>query len=79
MSVEESVKEIVTRIVRKPDTDFNADTTFKGLEADSLDIVQIMVALEDKYDIEIADEDLQDVKNMGDFIKYIEDKVHSNS
>ena len=79
MSVEESVKQIVTRIVRKPEMDFNKDTTFKDMEADSLDIVQIMVALEDQYDIEIADEDLQDVKNMGEFIKYIEDKVNANS
>ena len=79
MSVEESVKQIVTRIVRKTEADFGTETTFKDLEADSLDIVQIMVALEDQYDIEIADEDLQDVKNMGEFIKYIEGKVNANS
>ena len=75
MPVEETVKEIVIRIVRKPDIEFTPATTFKDLDADSLDIVQILVALEDTYDIEIDDEELREVGNMGDFIAYIERKV----
>jgi len=75
MSVEEKVKSIVVKIVRKPDIDFTRTSTFKDLEADSLDIVQILVALEDAYDIEIQDEELQEVTNMGGFIDYIERKV----
>jgi len=75
MSVEETVRSIVTKIVRKPDTDFTPSTTFKDLNADSLDIVQMLVALEDTYDIEIQDEELQEVTNMGEFIAYIERKV----
>ena len=75
MTVEEKVKSIVIKIVRKPDIDFTRTSTFKDLEADSLDIVQILVALEDAYDIEIQDEELQEVTNMGGFIDYIERKV----
>jgi len=75
MSVEETVRNIVIKIVRKPDIDFTPTTTFKDLNADSLDIVQILVALEDTYDIEIQDEELQEVSNMGGFIAYIERKV----
>ncbi len=75
MSVEETVRNIVIKIVRKPDIDFTPTTTFKDLNADSLDIVQILVALEDTYDIEIQDEDLQKVSNMGEFIAYVERKV----
>jgi len=74
-SVEETVKKVVIKIVRKPDTEFTATTTFKDLDADSLDIVQMLVALEDTYDIEIQDEELQDVTNMGEFIAYIKRKV----
>ena len=74
-SVAEKVKQVVTKIVRKPDVDFSTASTFKDLEADSLDIVQILVALEDAYDIEIQDEELQGVTNMGNFIAYIERKV----
>ena len=75
MSVKEKVKEIVTRIVRKPDIDFTPTTTFKDLKADSLDVVQILVALEDTYDIEIQDEELREVSDMGGFIAYIERKI----
>ncbi len=75
MSVEETVRNTVIKIVRKPDIAFTATTTFKDLDADSLDIVQILVALEDNYDIEIIDDELQGIKNMGDFIAYIERKV----
>ncbi len=75
MSVEEMVKKIVTRIVRKSDSDFSPTATFKDLNADSLDIVQILVAIEDTFDIEVQDEDLQEITNMADFIAYIERKV----
>lgn len=74
-SVEESVKKIVTRITRKSEADFSPTTTFQDLNADSLDIVQMLVALEDTYDIEIQDEELREVTNMGDFVAYIERKI----
>lgn len=74
-AVEEKVKEIVIKIVRKPDLDFTPTTTFKDMDADSLDIVQILVALEDTFEIEIIDEELQEITNMGEFVAYIERKV----
>ena len=74
-SVEQKVKEIVCKIVRKPDIDFGKTTTFKDLGADSLDIVQMLVALEDTFDIEIQDEELKEVADMGGFVAYIERKV----
>jgi len=75
MSVEETLKKIVTRVTRKPESAFSRETTFEDLDADSLDIVQVLVALEDAYDIEIQEEELQKIKNMGDFITYIELKA----
>jgi len=72
MSVEEKIKEIVIRVVRKPDAQFTRQTTFKGLDADSLDVVQIVVAVEDTYDIELDDEELKNITNMGSFVDYIE-------
>lgn len=75
MSVEETLKKIVTRVTRKPESAFSPETSFEDLDADSLDIVQILVALEDTYDIEIQDEELQKIKNMKDFIAYIELKI----
>jgi len=74
-SVEETVKQIVTRIVRKPELNFSPEATCKDFDADSLDIVQILVAVEDHYDIEIDDDELQDVQNIGGFLAYIENKI----
>ncbi len=75
VAIEQKIKEIVTRIVRKPESAFTPTTTFKDLDADSLDIVQILVAVEDTFDIEIQDEELQEITDMGGFVAYIERKV----
>ena len=74
-TVEETVKKIVSKIIRKPETDFSPTASFKDMKADSLDVVQILVAVEDTYEIEIQDEDLKNCNNMAEFIKYIEKKV----
>ena len=74
-SMEETIKDIVLTITRKPDANFSSITNFKDLEADSLDIVQILVALEDTFDIEIPDEEIKQVRNMGELVAYIEKKM----
>ena len=78
MSVEDTVREIVTRIVRRPAEEFGKTTTFKDMGADSLDIVQILSAIEDKYDIEMEDDALGDIKDMAGFVDYIERKISEN-
>jgi len=42
------------------------------MKADSLDIVQAMVAVEDTFDIEIPDEEAQKFQNFGDFVDFVE-------
>jgi acyl carrier protein len=74
-SVEETVKKIAEKILRKTDIVFAPNTTFKDLGADSLDIVQILAAVEDTYDIELSDEELQDVKDTAGFVSYVENKL----
>ncbi len=71
-SVEETVKKIVTRIVRKHEEEYSPTATFKDLKADSLDVVQILVAVEDTYDIEIPDEELENVTDLESFVACIE-------
>jgi acyl carrier protein len=73
--VDETIKKIVTRILRKQDIDLNSTATFKESGADSLDIVQILVAIEDTYDIELQDEDLKQVKNIREFMDYVKNKI----
>ena len=74
-SVEETIKEIASRILRKPDIAFAPTTTFKSLGADSLDIVQIVVATEDAFDIEMDDEELKSVTDTAGFVAYVERKI----
>jgi acyl carrier protein len=47
----------------------------KDLEADSLDAVEIMMALEDEFSVEIPDEAAEGFKNIGDIVKYVEAKL----
>ena len=50
------------------------DTTFEDdLGADSLDIVELSMALEEEFGVTIADEELPNMKTVGDLVKYLED------
>lgn len=45
------------------------------LGADSLDVVDLVMSLEEEFDIEIPDEDVENMKSVGDIVKYIEAKL----
>ena len=75
MSIEERVKEIIANIVHVEKDILTRESTFKEIKADSLDMVQALVAIEDEFDIEIPDEDAQKFQNFGDFIAYVENRV----
>lgn len=42
------------------------------LGADSLDVVELLMAIEDEFDVEIPDEEIENIKTIGDLVKYIE-------
>ena len=51
------------------------DTAFvEDLGADSLDVVDLVMSLEDEFDLEIPDEDVENVRTVGDIVKYLEDR-----
>jgi len=75
MSVEEQIRDIVANIVHVDKDLITRDSTFKDIKADSLDIVQSLVAVEDAFDIEIPDEEAQNFQNFGDFVSYVESHV----
>ena len=52
------------------DTDLQED-----LGADSLDVVDLVMSIEENFDIEIPDEDVENIKTVGDIVKYIESKT----
>ncbi|WP_178412576.1 acyl carrier protein [Peptostreptococcaceae bacterium] len=71
----ERIKEIIAEQLGLDDLeDITMDSSLiDDLEADSLDAVEIIMALEDEYDIEIPDEEAENFKSIGDICRYIED------
>ena len=75
MSVEDKVFEIVSDQLDTPKDDIAQESSFvDDLKADSLDIVELVMALEDEFDIKIPDEEYDKIKTVGDVINYIEEK-----
>ena len=75
MSVEEQVKDIVSKIAHIDKSIMSRDATFKEMKADSLDVVQALVAVEETFDIEIPDEEAQKFRNFGDFVDFVQQEV----
>ena len=75
MNIEEQVRDILARITRVDKSIITRESTFKEIKADSLDVVQALIAVEETFGIEIPDEEAQKFKNFGDFVSYVENQV----
>ncbi len=79
MSSEEvfnKVKEIIVEQLGVTENSVNEEASFiDDLGADSLDIVELIMALEEEFDIEIPDEDAEKVVTVGDVVDYIKENV----
>ena len=75
ITVIEKIRSIISEQLSIDDVDtITLDTSLtEDLEADSLDAVEVIMALEDKYDIEIAEEDAENFKTIADIVNYIEE------
>ncbi|MCC8196419.1 MAG: acyl carrier protein [Ruminococcus sp.] len=56
-------------------SDITADSTFENLGADSLDVVDVIMTLEDEFDMEIPDEAIEGMKTVGKLVKFVEDNT----
>jgi acyl carrier protein len=67
------VKNIIVDRLGVDDGKVAMESTFKDdLGADSLDVVELIMELEDEFDLEISDEDAEKIKSVGDVVTYIE-------
>jgi acyl carrier protein len=77
MSVEEKVKEIIVDQLGVDEKQVNPEASFiDDLGADSLDTVELVMALEEEFDVEIPDEDAEKIATVQNAIDYI--KGHTN-
>lgn len=79
MSSEEifdKVKEIIVEQLGVAEDSVNEEASFiEDLGADSLDIVELIMAIEEEFDIEIPDTDAEKVVTVGDVVDYIKDNI----
>lgn len=71
----EKVKELIEEKLNLEGVEITLDSKFKDdLEVDSLDLFELVMALEDEFGVEIPTEDLEKIATVGDIIEYIESK-----
>ena len=74
MSLEAKVKELIVQQLGVNEGEVVPEAKFiDDLGADSLDLVELVMALEDEYGIEIPDEDAEKIVTVGDALKYIQE------
>ena len=70
----EKVKEIIVEQLDVDESQITMEASFRDdLEADSLDVVELVMELEDEFGLEIADEEAESINTVGDAVNYIEE------
>lgn len=73
MAILDDVKEVIVQQLNVDAAQVKPEAEFvKDLGADSLDVVELVMALEEKFDIEIPDEQAEKISTVGDVVAYIE-------
>ncbi|MBI4550041.1 MAG: acyl carrier protein [Candidatus Omnitrophica bacterium] len=76
MAVNDKITEIIVEQLGVKPEEVTTEASFvDDLGADSLDTVELVMALEEEFGIEIPDEDAEKIQTVGDAVKYIEEKT----
>ena len=80
MNIEEKLKDIIAEQLGVKKEEIKTESSFiDDLGADSLDTVELVMALEEEFGIEIPDEDTEKMTTVGEAIKYIDSKIKDKS
>ncbi len=78
-SIEERLKEIIIKQFGEGEKAVTLETSFvNDMGADSLDVVELVMELEDEFDVSIPDEDAEKMQTVGDAVKYINEHTQKN-
>jgi acyl carrier protein len=78
-SIEQRIIKIVSSVMGDSETEITASTNFESdLKADSLDTVEMLMALEDEFEIDIADEDAEKLVTVQLAVEFFEKRVKPN-
>ena len=79
MAVEERIREIIVeQLGVSADEAVNEASFIDDLGADSLDIVELVMAIEEEFGIEVPDEDAERMQSIGDVISYVQEKTNED-
>lgn len=74
MALFERVKEVIVRELAVAESEVTEPASFDGdLKADSLDVVELVMALEEEFDVEIPEEEAERIRTVGDAVRYLEE------
>ena len=72
----EKIKNLLAEQLDADENDMTMDTDIaKDLGADSLDVVELLMAIEDEFDIEVPDEEIENIKTIGAIVEYIQSNI----
>ena len=72
----EKIKSILAEQLGADEEDMTMDTDIaKDLGADSLDVVELLMSIEDEFEVEIPDEEIENIKTIGELTEYIQARV----
>ncbi len=75
LEIFDKVKTMISEQLDVEEERIDRKTTFEDIDADSLDVVELVMALEEEFNLEIADEEVEKIKTIGDIVSYIEKAI----
>lgn len=72
----EKIRTILSEQLDIDEDDITMDSAIaEDLGADSLDVVDMIMAIEDEFEVEITDDDIENIKTVGDVVNFISDRI----
>lgn len=75
MDTMKKIKEIISRQTDIDEEKLSGNTTLEDIVADSLDIVEMLMEIEEEFDVDVPDEDAQKLSTVGELCGYIDERL----